>query len=60
MCTEFKDLEAGVVQMALEACQYDEAKVRAMLSRVNAEWQSSSRYVFVVGFVVERLNLSVC
>lgn len=30
-----------MVQMALESCHYDEDKVRATLSRVTSQWQSS-------------------
>ncbi|KAK7095459.1 hypothetical protein V1264_006858 [Littorina saxatilis] len=42
LCAEFSSLEPKVVQMALEACHYDEEKTRGTLSRVAGKWQSSS------------------
>ena len=41
MCAEFKDLEAQVVKMALEACDYDEEKVRATLGRVSNKFKTN-------------------
>lgn len=51
LCAEFKDLEAAVVQMALESCHYDEDSVRATLSRVTSRLQSSRYDVSVVGWI---------
>ena len=51
LCAEFKDLETAVVQMALESCHYDEDKVRATLSRVTSQWQSSRYDVSMVGWI---------
>lgn len=39
LCVEFKDLETEVVQMALEACEYDADIVRAALGRVTNNWR---------------------
>ncbi|KAL8626018.1 hypothetical protein ACOMHN_012610 [Nucella lapillus] len=38
LCEEFSKLEAEVVKMALEACQYDENKTRITLSRVTNQF----------------------